>query len=107
MRTHTDIDVEIAGWAAVFTGFALAGHAQAGAVVDASWHIDLQGFRFTLAACAAAIWTFFLDDLAAPAAFRAGGLGLHAAERCLLHAGDAACAVTTAAGFRAGARLCA
>ena len=64
----------ITSWAAVFSGFPFASHAQTCTVVNTCRNVHLKRLRFAFAAGAATIWALFFDDLTTPAAFWAGGL---------------------------------
>ena len=102
---HAHFNVEVAGRAAVHAGFAVAGGAQAHAVVDAGGNLDFQRLvRFDLALAVAGGAGVF-DQLAAAPAVRAGLLH---AEKALAHLHDAlAVAVRTGFGAGAGARAAA
>src|SRR5688572_2792468 len=69
---HGDLDVEIAGRAAIPPRFALACQPDAVAVVDARRHLDRKALVHARAAVAGALRTGILDDRATPLASRAG-----------------------------------
>src|SRR5262249_44439863 len=100
MRRDADEDVEIAGSGAARPGFALAGEADARAVLDTRWDADRQGFFATYAALPAAGFARLVDRLTRALAGRAG---LLEREESLLPP-HAAVAMTSAAarGSRAG-----
>ena len=96
-----DLDVEVARWAAIDTRFAVAGVAQAHALVDAGGDLHLQRLLLLHPAGAAAVAAGVGDDLAAAVALRAGLLDR---EEALLHA-HLAVAVAGRAGLGLGAGL--
>ena len=96
-----DLDVEVAGRAAILARFAVAAGADALAVVDARGDLDFQRLLLLDLALAAAGGAGLGNDLAGAVAVRAGLLH---AEETLAHLHHAL-AVAGAAGLDAGARL--
>src|SRR5476649_1399172 len=101
VRLDVDFHIQIARRAAIGTRFAVAGRADAHAVVDADRDLHFQRLVALDATGAAARCARIGDDLAGAVAFRAGLLD---AEEALLHA-HLAVAAASRAGARRGARL--
>src|SRR5574337_25041 len=98
---YADLDVQVARWAAVGARLAVAGGADAHAVVDAGGDLYLQRLLLLDPALAVAAGAGLGNDLARAAAMRTGLLH---AEKALAHL-HRTCAVTGAAGLGAGAGL--
>ena len=101
MLLDADLDVQVAGRAAVGTRLAVAGRADAHAVVDAGGHLDLQRLGLLDATGTVTGLARILHHLATAVA---GGTGLLHREEALLHA-HLALAVTGATGLGLGAGL--
>src|SRR6185312_16377643 len=97
MPAHRQEDIEIAGRPAARARLALAAQANARAVLDAGWNVDLERLLAPHAALAGADLARLVDDLAGTVAGRAGALD---GEEALLGA-DAAAAVAGLARDRA------
>src|SRR5450830_980352 len=97
VRLDVDFHIQVTGRAAIRTRFAVAGRADAHAIVDTDRYFDFQRLVALDTACAAARRTRIGDDLAAAMAFRASLLD---AEETLLHAHLAVAAARTASGRR-------
>src|SRR6185312_12662281 len=98
MPAHRQEDIEIAGRPAARARLALAAQANARAVLDAGWNVDLERLLAPHAALAGADLARLVDDLAGTVAGRAGALD---GEEALLGA-DAAAAVAGRALVRLG-----
>ena len=81
MRLDRQEDVEVARRTAAQARLALAGEADAGAVLDARRNVDRERALAGDAARAAAVGARIVDDLAAPVAVRAGALDREEALR--------------------------
>src|SRR5471030_2889034 len=101
VRLDVDFHIQVARRAAIGARFAVAGRADAHAVVDADRDLHFQRLVALDATGAAARCARIGDDLAGAVAFRAGLLD---AEEALLHA-HLAVAAAGRAGARRGARL--
>src|SRR5690606_27806872 len=101
VRLDVDEDVEVARRRAVRAGFALAGTADAGAVVDPRRHFDGERLDLVHAPLAPACTARLLDHLAAAVAI---GARLFDHEEALLRA-DLALPAAQLAAARRGARL--
>src|SRR5690606_19404609 len=106
MRPAGQENVEVARRSAVKPGLALAGDADAGAILDSGGNIDGKGALLAGAALTLAGATGIADRLAAAVALRTGALdreealgGTHAPGARTQRTGDRRCA-----GFRSGAR---
>src|SRR4029077_504131 len=101
VRREGEEDVEVALPAATHAGLALAGEANARAVLDASRHVDRERALARDAAGAGTVRTRIVDDLAAALTGNAGALQREEALGVTHLAGTAA----GRAGLRLGARL--
>ena len=107
MRLDKNVDVEVAIAAAIRAGFAVAGDAQARAVVDAFRDRDLHLVVRALLARAVAVVARILDDLARAVAALARRFVHHLAEWRVAHRAAHARALAVWAYFRRGACRCA
>ena len=81
----------------------MAGQADLLAVVDAGWHLNLQGLLLGLDPLAVAIMAWMLDDDPAARALVTGRLPLDHAQNASLRNGHHAAAPALVAGDRVGA----
>ncbi len=98
VRAQRDVDIEVAGGRAAQAGLALAGQADAGAVLDAGRDGDVERALALHAPRPLADLAGVLDDAPGPAA---GGAGALDQEEALLRA-DLSRALAARAGLRAG-----